>query len=81
MNPYLFRSSFCLTQLWLLTLSPKWQVACNAKFLLFKIQENLDFPGGAVVKNLPANAGDIGSIPDQDDSMCCKATKPMLHNY
>ena len=22
-----------------------------------------DFPGGAVVKNLPANAGDIGSIP------------------
>ena len=23
----------------------------------------LDFPGGAVVKNLPANAGDMGSIP------------------
>ena len=23
-----------------------------------------DFPGGAVVKNLPANTGDIGSIPD-----------------
>ena len=22
-----------------------------------------DFPGGAVVKNLPANAGDTGSIP------------------
>ena len=22
-----------------------------------------DFPGGAVVKNLPANAGDIGSSP------------------
>ena len=22
-----------------------------------------DFPGGAVVKNLPANAGDVGSIP------------------
>ena len=22
-----------------------------------------DFPGGAVVKNLPANAGDMGSIP------------------
>ena len=22
-----------------------------------------DFPGGAVVKNLPANAGDAGSIP------------------
>ena len=24
---------------------------------------NRDFPGGAVVKNLPANAGDMGSIP------------------
>ena len=23
-----------------------------------------DFPGGAVVKNLPANAGDTGSSPD-----------------
>ena len=23
----------------------------------------LDFPGGTVVKNLPANAGDTGSIP------------------
>ena len=22
-----------------------------------------DFPGGTVVKNLPANAGDMGSIP------------------
>ena len=24
---------------------------------------NRDFPGGTVVKNLPANAGDLGSIP------------------
>ena len=23
----------------------------------------LGFPGGSVVKNLPANAGDVGSIP------------------
>ena len=23
----------------------------------------VDFPGGAVVKNLPANVGDMGSIP------------------
>ena len=23
----------------------------------------MGFPGGAVVKNLPANAGDVGSIP------------------
>ena len=25
---------------------------------------NWDFPGGLVVRNLPANAGDTGSIPD-----------------
>ena len=24
-----------------------------------------DFPGGLVVKNLPSNSGDVGSIPDQ----------------
>ena len=24
------------------------------------------FPGGTVVKNLPANAGDVGSIPGSD---------------
>ena len=28
----------------------------------------LDFPVGPVVKNLPANAGDMGSIPDQGRS-------------
>ena len=27
------------------------------------IREGRDFPGGAVVKNLPANAGDTGSSP------------------
>ena len=31
----------------------------------FNIQKsiNVDFPGGSVVKNPPANAGDTGSIP------------------
>ena len=28
-----------------------------------KINQCLDFPGGPVVKNLPANAGDMGLIP------------------
>ena len=32
-----------------------------------------DFPGGTVGKNLPANAGDTGSIPDPGRS-------PMLRN-
>ena len=38
-----------------------------------------DFPGGAVVKNRPANAGDTGSI--WEDPTCRGATKPMRHNY
>ena len=28
-----------------------------------QIINRLDFPGGSVVKNLPANTGDTGSIP------------------
>ena len=30
----------------------------------FKNNQKGDFPGGPVVKNLPANAGDMGSGPD-----------------
>ena len=39
------------------------------------------FPGSAVVKNLPANAGDTGSSPVREDPTCCRANKPMHHNY
>ena len=28
-------------------------------------------------KNLPANAGDTGSIPGPEDSTCRRATKPV----
>ena len=28
-----------------------------------KLNKTRDFPGGPVVKNLPSNAGDVGSIP------------------
>ena len=28
----------------------------------------MGFPGGSVVKNLPANAGDVGSIPGSERS-------------
>ena len=33
----------------------------------FNIQKSIkgDSPGGPVVKNLPSNAGDLGSIPGQ----------------
>ena len=40
-----------------------------------------DFPGGAVVKNLPANAGGTGLIPGPEDPISCEATKPVHHNY
>ena len=40
-----------------------------------------DFPGGAGIKNPPANAGDTGSSPGPEDPTCRRATKPMCHNY
>ena len=33
----------------------------------FYIKKSKDFPGGAVVKNPPANAGDTGSSPGPGD--------------
>ena len=42
-------------------------VQLGSSFLLVK---NRGFPGGAVVENLPANAGDTGSIPGQGSSAC-----------
>ena len=35
-----------------------------------------DFPGGAVLKNPPANAGLVW-----EDPTCRRATKPVHHNY
>ena len=29
----------------------------------------MGFPGGSAVKNLPANAGDVGSVQGQEDSL------------
>ena len=48
-----------------------------------------DFPGGTVVKNPPANAGDTGSIPGPGRSHMCAeqlspqatTTEPASHNY
>ena len=39
------------------------------------------FPGGPVVKNLPANARDTGSVPVRDHPTCRRATGPVCHNY
>ena len=38
-------------------------------------------PGGTVVKNSPANAGDIGSVLAREDFTCCGASKPVRLNY
>ena len=46
-----------------------------------KLEDLGDLPGGAVVKNPPANAGDTGSSPGLGRSTCRGATKPMRHNY
>jgi len=40
-----------------------------------------DFPDSPVNKNWPPNAADIGSVSGLEDSTCCRATKPVSHNY
>ena len=48
----------------------------NVMFSLARKARGL--PGGSAVRNLPANAGDVGCIPDSGRSTCCRATKPLL---
>ena len=45
------------------------------------VPELRDFPGGLVVKNLLANAGDTGLSLVQEDSTWCGATKPVHQSY
>ena len=40
-----------------------------------------NFPGGPVVKSLPANAGDLGSLPGPGRYHMPWATKPVSHSY
>ena len=42
---------------------------------------SLDFPGDPVVKNLAADAEDMGLIPGWEDSTCPGVTKPVHDNY
>ena len=53
----------------------------NKAVIANKNSESWDFPGGTVVENLPANAGDTGLIPGLEDPTCHGATKPMCHKY
>ena len=36
---------------------------------------------GSVVKNSPANVGDMVQSLIQEDPTCCGATRPVYHNY
>ena len=45
-----------------------------------KIKNCRGLPCGLVIKNPPANAGDTGSTPVQEDPMCHRATKPEHQN-
>ena len=51
--------------------------------MLFLSLRNRDqgFPGGALVKNLPANAGSWVRALVWEDPICHGATKPVCHNY
>ena len=42
---------------------------------------SLGFPGGTVVKNPPANAGDMSSSPGPGRSHMPQSSKPVRHNY
>ena len=44
-------------------------------------QKNKGFPGGSMVKNPPANAGDTGSIPGRGRSHMPQSNQPTRHNY
>ena len=53
---------------WMLSICPSLLISSleNMEIFLMSEETELDFPGGTVVKNLPGNAGDTGSIPGQE---------------
>ena len=48
--------------------------------LQLPIQCLMGFAGDSVVKNPPANEGDMGSISGQEDPTCYRTTKASSHN-
>ena len=64
-----------------ITSMPEWtdeNVNCTK---IFFSKTDQGFPGGAVVKNPPANAEDMCLTPDLGRSTCCRGTKLLRHNY
>ena len=61
-------------------------VSCTIFFATYRITfrtkgQKLGFPGGAVVKNPPANSGSWVRVLIWEDPTCHGATKPVQHNY
>ena len=50
------------------------------KISTLKKKSYWDYPGGSGIRNLPANAGDAGSVPELGEDLTCRrATKPVSH--
>ena len=60
---------------------PKMGSDVNIDVLKCIKRKMLDFPGGAVVKNPPANAGARVQALVPEDPTCHGATKPMCYSY
>ena len=58
-----------------------WAVILTLGTIPFTKQNIWDFPGSPLVENLPADAADNIRSLVREDSTCCRATKPMSHNY
>ena len=55
---------------------------CTVVYLSFNVKSLLrGFPGGSVVQNPPANAGDTVPLLMQKDPTCCRPTKFVCYNY
>ena len=54
---------------------------CKGNKLNIKVIKLGGFPGGTVVKNLPANAGTWVRALVREDATCHGAAKPVRHNF
>ena len=59
----------------------KWDINSHQSYSYHQKIHKKDFPGAAVIKNLPANARHTGLIPGPGGSNRHVATKPVYHNY
>ena len=62
-------------------INPRRNTPRHILIKLSKIIYKEGFPGGAVVENLPANAGDRVHALVWEHPTCRRATRPVSHNY